>query len=176
MGSAGTTLQDLNTEVPVYADESIMAQKKHGTCDQPVMKNLLYGVDHQTADRVCCFNRHFAEHSGYAFQSPRTWMKHLDGLKENEEVTYYDPVTGKPLFIAPRGRSTKDFIKESKDHGWPSFRDEEVVWENVRVLKGDGETVSTAGVHLGHRFEDRKGNRYCINLVSMAGSPTREEL
>lgn len=26
---------------------------------------------------------------------------------------------------------------------WPSFRDEEVVWDNVRVLKSSGETVST---------------------------------
>lgn len=32
--------------------------------------------------------------------------------------------------------------------GWPSFRDQEVVWENVRVLK-DGETVSLTGTHLG---------------------------
>ena len=32
--------------------------------------------------------------------------------------------------------------------GWPSFRDQEVVWENVRVLK-DGETVSVTGTHLG---------------------------
>ena len=32
--------------------------------------------------------------------------------------------------------------------GWPSFRDQEVVWENVRVLR-DGETVSTSGTHLG---------------------------
>lgn len=55
--------------------------------------------------------------------------------------------------------------------GWPSFRDNEVVWDNVRVLKNSGETVSIDGTHLGHNLPDRKGNRYCINLVSVAGSP-----
>lgn len=36
----------------------------------------------------------------------------------------------------------------STTSGWPSFRDQEVVWDNVRVLK-DGETVSLSGTHLG---------------------------
>ena len=58
----------------------------------------------------------------------------------------------------------------SRIHGWPSFRDEEVVWENVRTLK-DGETVSITGTHLGHNLPDRQGNRYCINLVSVSGKP-----
>ena len=56
----------------------------------------------------------------------------------------------------------------------PSFRDQEVVWENVRVLK-DGETVSTSGTHLGHNIpsKDRR-NRYCINLLSIAGEPPED--
>ena len=60
-----------------------------------------------------------------------------------EPVTFYDSVSGKPLFKAPVNRSTDEFIAESKVHGWPSFRDDEVVWENVRVLKSSGEIVST---------------------------------
>ena len=55
-------------------------------------------------------------------------------------------------------------------HGWPSFRDQEVNWEEVRCLP-NGETVSLAGTHLGHNLPDRHGNRYCINLVSVAGNP-----
>jgi len=35
----------------------------------------------------------------------------------------------------------------------------------------DGETVSVDGTHLGHNLPDRKGRRYCINLVSIAGRP-----
>ena len=71
--------------------------------------------------------------------------------------------------VAPIGRSFEQFLAESDTHGWPSFRDEEVVWENTRVLKSSGETVSADGTHLGHNLPDAKGNRYCINLVSVAG-------
>lgn len=46
-----------------------------------------------------------------------------------------------------------------------------MVWDNVRVLKSSGETVSTVGTHLGHNLPDKSGNRYCINLVSIAGNP-----
>ena len=59
-----------------------------------------------------------------------------------------DSVTGKPLFVAPIGRTMADFLSESKKHGWPSFRDSEVVWENMRVLKATGEAVSADGTHL----------------------------
>ena len=36
------------------------------------------------------------------------------------------------------------------------------------------EVVSVDGTHLGHNLPDSKGNRYCINLVSVAGSPVTE--
>ena len=103
---------------------------------------------------------------------PRTW---IETLQANQgEITYYDSVSGKPLFIAPRGRTMKRFLEESRQHRWPSFRDEEVVWENVRCLE-NGEAVSVDGTHLGHNLPSRDGrNRYCINLVSVAGNPTTE--
>jgi len=41
------------------------------------MENLKFGVDYKTADKIGCFNRHYAEHSGYAFMKPRTWIDHL---------------------------------------------------------------------------------------------------
>lgn len=94
-------------------------------------------------------------------------------LQESKEITFYDSNTGKPLFFAPRGRTFDQFLKESKNHGWPSFRDEEVNWEFVRCLR-DGEAVSSSGTHLGHNLPDSKGNRYCINLVSVAGKPVIE--
>lgn len=31
----------------------------------------------------------------------------LDELSKGSEVTFYDSVTGKPLFIAPRGRTAQ---------------------------------------------------------------------
>jgi peptide methionine sulfoxide reductase MsrB len=41
-------------------------------------------------------------------------------------------------------------------------------WDYVRCLK-NGECISTSGTHLGHNLPDATGNRYCINLVSVAG-------
>jgi len=158
----------------VKCTEQVMAPKTHGTTEKPVQEDLRYGVDRKTADRICSYNRHYAEYSGY-------W-KTTNFLKEvsrNEPTIYYDSVTGKPLFVAPIGRSFEDFIRESDVHGWPSFRDQEVVWENMRVLDTSGEAVSVDGTHLGHNLPDRNGNRYCINLVSIAGRPnvpSKEEI
>ena len=83
---------------------------------------------------------------------------------------FFDSVGGQPVFAAPVGRSVGEFLRESRAHGWPSFRDGEVVWAHVRVLP-DGEVVSAAGTHLGHNLPDSKGSRYCINAVSIAGRP-----
>jgi peptide methionine sulfoxide reductase MsrB len=161
----------------VMGDESIMSQKKHGTSHTPVQQNLRWGCDFKTADRICNFNRHYAEHSGY-WQSTQFLSQETpssdSSSSSTQEITFYDSNTGKPLFVAPRGRSFEAFVKESTAHGWPSFRDEEVIWENVRCLP-DGETVSVDGTHLGHNLPDGKGSRYCINLVSVAGNPTAEE-
>ncbi len=98
------------------------------------------------------------------------WEKAV--LEATGPITFYDSVTGKALFVAPIGRSAENLVKESEVHGWPSFRDEEVVWDNVKVIRNSGETVSVDGTHLGHNLPDRKGNRYCINLVCIAGQPT----
>jgi len=151
---------------PQYGDESIMSQKAHGTSNQPVQENLRYGVSTKLADKICNYNRHFAEFSGYyASSSFEQEMR-----KSSRPVVFYDSVTGKPLFKAPINRSVDEFLAETEIHGWPSFRDQEVIWDNVRILR-NGETVSLDGTHLGHNLPDRKGNRYCINLVSIAGSP-----
>jgi hypothetical protein len=124
-----------------FGDESIMSPKAHGTSALPVQSDLLYGVSNSLADKICNYNRHFAEMGGY-FRS----TSFEDAVLEAKgPITFYDSVTGKPLFVAPLNRSPEEFLRESEIHGWPSFRDEEVVWENVRVLKNSGETVSVDG-------------------------------
>lgn len=143
-----------------------MAPKTHGTSEKPVQQDLLWDCDNATADRICNFNRHYAEHAGY--WTTTNFMKEVD--RENP-TDYYDSVTGKKLFTAPLGRNMDDFLKESASHGWPSFRDEEVNWDYVRCLP-DGECVSVDGTHLGHNIPDKSGNRYCINLVCVAGKPS----
>ena len=124
-----------------------MSPKAHGTSEAPVQADLRWNVDGKTADRICNFNRHYAEYAGY-------WetTNFLKEVSRDEPTVYYDSVTGKPLFVAPIGRTMDEFIAESKVHGWPSFRDQEVVWENTRVLKSSGETVSADGTHLGHNL------------------------
>jgi hypothetical protein len=71
-------------------------------------------------------HRHYAEYAGYwettAFLKEHTAASVLEG----GEITFYDSNTGEPLFYAPRGRTFDEFVSESKKHGWPSFRDEEV--------------------------------------------------
>ncbi|MGK3757156.1 MAG: peptide methionine sulfoxide reductase MsrB [Bacillariaceae sp.] len=114
--------------------------------------------------------RKFAEYSGY-WQSTTFPMDNEDG----EPITFYDSGwKGSPLYTAPQDRTWDEFITESKKHGWPSFRDSEVNWDNVRVLPG-GEMVSIDGTHLGHNLPDKKGNRYCINLVTIAGNPITDD-
>jgi hypothetical protein len=96
-----------------YGDESIMAPKEHGTSSKPVQSDLLYGVSVKLADKICNFNRHFAEMGGY-FQST-TFEQQV--LEAKGPLTFYDSVTGKPLFVAPINRSPEQFIQESKIHG-----------------------------------------------------------
>lgn len=44
--------------------------KAHGTTATPPQDNLKWGCDPKTADNICCFNRHYAEHSGYVIYIP----------------------------------------------------------------------------------------------------------
>jgi hypothetical protein len=124
-----------------------VSQKGHGTSKTPVQQDLRWGCAPEIADNICNFNRHYAERAGY-------WERSTRFLREERErdaaLTFYDSNTGAPLFTAPRGRRWADFLRESRAHGWPSFRDDEVNWQHVRVLP-DGECVSTAGTHLGTR-------------------------
>mmetsp|Transcript_21042 Transcript_21042/g.59768 ORF Transcript_21042/g.59768 Transcript_21042/m.59768 type:complete len:205 (+) Transcript_21042:93-707(+) len=153
----------------VPGSEDIMRPKAHGTSETAVQDDLRWGCDRETADRICNYNRHYAEYSGY-------WEKttFLAEIEDKSLENFYDSNTGKLLFVAPKDRTWDDWKKESKKHGWPSFRDNEVNWDYVRVLP-NGETVSVDGTHLGHNLPDSAGNRYCINLVSIAGNPQRRK-
>uniref|UniRef100_A0A7S3V6B9 Uncharacterized protein n=1 Tax=Chaetoceros debilis TaxID=122233 RepID=A0A7S3V6B9_9STRA len=157
----------------VMGKEDIMSPKEHGTSSVPVQQDLRWNCDDQVADKICNFNRHSAEYRGYWRSTEFAEQAKIE-YEENGEVKFYDSNTGKLLFLAPKGRDFDDFLRESVSHGWPSFRDEEVVWDDVRCLQ-NGEAVSLAGTHLGHNIPDFSGNRYCINLVSVAGKPSGNE-
>ena len=169
MGIFFSAKKDMAAKYPgcVMGDEAIMAPKAHGTSATPVQQDLRWGCDVKKADEICNYNRHYAEYSGY-FVKETTFL--TDESAASGEIKFYDSNTGKHLFTAPRGRTWAEFVAESKNHGWPSFRDAEVIWDDVRILD-NGEAVSAAGTHLGHNLPDAAGNRYCINLVSVAGAP-----
>jgi hypothetical protein len=126
----------------IPGSEDLMKPKEHGTSHTPVQQDLRWGCDGDTADRICNYNRHYAEYSGY-------WKttSFLDDVKDKKKEIFYDSNTGKKLFTAPIDRTWDDWNKESSMHGWPSFRDNEVNWDYVRVLP-NGETVSVDGTHL----------------------------
>ena len=80
------------------------------------------------------------------------------------------PLSAMKKVCVPKPRFDREkilFIVYLNDVGYLIF---EVVWDYVRCLK-DGECISSTGTHLGHNLPDGKGNRYCINLVSVAGEP-----
>ena len=141
---------------------SIMSPKAYGTSSVPIQSVLNWNCDTTLANQICNHNRRYAERSGY-FRSTS-----LVQLLQEQQI-FYDSNTGIRLFTVAN-RSKDEFLEESTKHGWPSFRDADVHWENVRVLPG-GETVSMDGTHLGHNLPDEHGNRYCINLVCVAGNP-----
>ena len=153
----------MREKLPIISSDNLMKEKNHGTCLNSPQNPLRWGVNVELSENICCFNRNYAEPSGY-------WKntKLVKDLKKNKQITFYDTITNKPLFQISHYRDVKEFKEESDKHGWPSFRDGEVIWENVRSLK-NGEIVSIDGTHLGHNIPDKKGNRYCINIVSISG-------
>lgn len=146
--------------------------------DSAVQDPLRWGVSSEIARDIGCYNREGAEPNLFfterlEFTRQLGWQRGVD-LSQIEPIVFYDSVSAQPLFVAPMGRTMDDFLSESLRHGWPSFRQSEVVWEHVRVLD-DFEVVSTAGTHLGHAMApDAHGPRYCINLCTIAGVPALE--
>ena len=49
----------------VMGTEEMMSQKEFGTSAVPIQKELRWNCDVETADRICNYNRHYAEYGGY---------------------------------------------------------------------------------------------------------------
>lgn len=84
--------------------------------------------------------------------------------------TYILIATCNIAVIAPRGRTFEEFKADSLYHGWPSFNPEEMVSENV-IIHPDGRMESICLTHLGHNLPKGGVDRYCIDLVCIAGQP-----
>lgn len=159
------------------------SQKQDWTsvCTGPIQKSLRYNTsdvpsqlpgsapDETQADAVCCDPNYkpYAEPSGF-FQLPEIAL--FTKVNTTGINTFYDSVCGKPLFRAPIGRDFKTWHSESIEHGWPSFREEEIVKENIKVDNSTGEVLSSCGTHLGSLLPDADGARYCIDLSCISGN------
>ena len=134
------------------------------------MAHLRFGIssaaDKAMANRICCRNHRWAEPAGY-FHAKKLFTDVPALLNPDGDNVFYDSVCGKPLFVAPRGRSFAAWRQETEEHGWPSFRKEELIAENVNIHKS-GRISSVCGTHLGHDLPDGR-ERYCIDLVCIAG-------
>lgn len=142
------------------------------TCFQK--ESLLYGCDGYRSryEHICCtVPQAFAEYSGFLNTVDFFGQLEAQHGSNPTEIVFYDSQCGIPLYVAPRGRSYDAWKQESVSHGWPSFRDSEVVHENVHVEPGyNGELSSKCNTHLGHNLPDSKGRRDCVNLMCMAGA------
>ena len=83
----------------VYGADDIMSPKEHGTSSAPVQETLRYGVSGSLADKICSFNRVFAEMGGY-FDGSTSFEKDVRQIVASMggPITFYDSMTGKPLF------------------------------------------------------------------------------
>jgi len=125
------------------------------------------------AEDVCCANHQFAELPGFWFRNP-AFVATAKAATPEKPLTFYDSACGVPVFQAPVERSTEEWLNESAEHGWPSFRSQEIVAQNL-VVGSFGEVQSKCGTHLGHNLPDEKGDRFCIDLVCIAGSEKSEK-
>ena len=137
----------------VRGDDALMSRKAHGSSAYPVQAQLRWGCDAELADRICCFNRRFAEPRGY-WQLTRLAAALRDAVAtpphgEGGALTFFDSVSARPLFQLPltsADGSLAEFEEASTTHGWPSFREGQVDWRHVRVLS-DGEVGERVHVH-----------------------------
>lgn len=173
-GSCGHDASDLVAAIRASPEEQIdlVRTRNHGSCTTSPPTVLRWAVDSMLASQIGCFNRKGAEPSGYW---QKTLLLHEAQAQRSSPITFYDTITSRPLFRAPINRTMAEFLKESTAHGWPSFREQELIASGVRALRDSGgEVVSVDGTHLGHNLPDSHV-RYCINLVSIAGWPPADE-
>lgn len=157
-------------------------------CSAAVQPALRYGISGRTqptvpvpvatnenlAEAVCCDVRAkaFAEPQ-FLFEAPDiSLFSKLPA--DGTPTTFYDSVCGVPLFKAPVGRSFAEFKADTVEHGWPSFRSEEVITANVVTNATSGDVRSSCGTHLGSYLPDAKGPRWCMDLSCVAGAPKTE--
>lgn len=183
-GRSSTTMMLVGTQQRLQLSALGMGGFK-SSCSAPVQSELRYNMSHSNAvedfafpllsgeslaDAICC-DANFLPYAEPQHTFSRPDVALFSKLDATGTTTFYDSVCGIPLFIAPRGRSFADFEADTTEHGWPSFRPAEMVAGNVLTDKSTGYVTSKCGTHLGSFLPDEKGDRWCLDLECVAGSP-----
>jgi len=190
LGAAHLEIQSVAVAPPATAVVGVSPPADQNLCSGPVQDNLLYGFSGRTtpagvltnppvdqneslAEAVCCDKRALATAEPmftYAAPDISLYAK----MDANGTTTFYDSVCGVPLFRAPVGRTRAEFEADTDEHGWPSFREEEIVRENLvggGVDDASERVFSSCGTHLGSFLPDAEGDRWCIDLSCISGQP-----
>jgi hypothetical protein len=170
-------------EIPVMLGSStseMSASSSTGLGLGGVQSDLRWGCDRKMAQKYCNEdqgNSGEEEVDDFCFEIQSTFEEDAqEEVEEKGRVKFYDSNSGKTLFMVPREsvyRTFDEFMKESVEQGYLSFRDYEVNWDRVRCLEG-GEMFSTDGTRLGYCSPDAEG-KYLINILAVAGRPVREK-
>lgn len=165
--------------------------KEFDTCQGHVQKNLRYNMSlfdtpdgvpvnvnatESLATAICCDSRTkvFAE-PRFLFQNP--FVNFFQNLNADSVTTFYDSVCGLPIFRAPIGRTMSEFQADTTEHGWPSFREKEIIAENV-ITDKNGFVYSKCGTHLGSYLPDGPNStipRWCLDLSCISGNPVQPQ-
>jgi len=127
-----------------------------------------FGGGLSLVEAVCCDSRNarYAEP-----QNLYTEVALFAQLDSSGVTTFYDSASQLPLFRAPVGRTFAAFRADTRTHGWPSFRGDEIVTKNVLTNLTTGLVASISGTHLGSYLPDTAGPRWCIDLACISGLP-----
>mmetsp|Transcript_145484 Transcript_145484/g.451270 ORF Transcript_145484/g.451270 Transcript_145484/m.451270 type:complete len:400 (+) Transcript_145484:122-1321(+) len=184
-GHAGNFSLDIDWIAAGSLQKATTMQRVNSTCKGPLQRHLRYNASDRLAVRylpfppttpletlaeaICCDVdlEGFAEPANFY---ARPDVNLFGAMNTSGVTTFYDPVCGLPLFMAPMNRTLADFQADTAEHTWPSFRAAEVISANI-VVHSDNRVFSTCGTHLGDYAPDAKGPRYCLDLVCVSGNP-----
>ena len=95
-----STTSAARSRYPIFLSDDVMKPKAHGTSQSPVQSKLRWNCDVSLADKMCNYNRNWAEFAGY-WRTTSFLTEVTNPTEPTEPITFYDSVTGLPLFRAP---------------------------------------------------------------------------